>query len=193
MADSTNPVKGPLTASALGRCYLTNKRLIFVAASATATVTGTGSIGEFKTLSVPIGNYQDGRLVQPWLAANYYEAIIRPVRDGGLSAPQLSKLSFKEGQSWNFVETLEEIRRRFEEESGRTNGGDTEVLPLYTPSEPPVPTIDPQGSYFLRPIPATRPSDDVLEAASIARLAEASEHSNTSEFETSDRPPAYES
>lgn len=38
---------------------------------------------QLRTLSCPLSHFQEGRFMQPWLAANYYEAIVLPVADGG--------------------------------------------------------------------------------------------------------------
>lgn len=82
-----------------GTSYITNKRLVFVSAT-TSSQPGPATLG---TLSCPLNHLQDGRFVQPfvvssyarllrlssckysWLSANYWECLVRPVHDGGLT------------------------------------------------------------------------------------------------------------
>lgn len=61
-----------------------------MAGGAASIVQGEGSTGggegkeEIQTLSIPFTHYHDGRFVQPWFAATYYEALILPASGGGL-------------------------------------------------------------------------------------------------------------
>jgi hypothetical protein len=82
--DSSTPDKSVKPTTANGVCYVTSQRFVFVSATATPAATSTGAPDELRTLSVPLSHFQDGRLVQPLLAANYYEALVRPVPGGGM-------------------------------------------------------------------------------------------------------------
>lgn len=94
-----------------------------------------------ETLSVPLRYFVDGRLVQPWFTASYYEALcLEGNGSGGLhvsqtghfvwplsvrltspagQTPHLVRLYFKEGGSYEFYSAVEEMRARAEM-SGRT-------------------------------------------------------------------------
>ncbi|GJN87801.1 hypothetical protein Rhopal_000756-T1 [Rhodotorula paludigena] len=73
-----------------------------------------------ETLSVPLRYFVDGRLVQPWFSASYYEAIcLEGTGSGGLDTPHLVRLYFKEGGSYEFYSAVEEMRARADM-SGRT-------------------------------------------------------------------------
>lgn len=68
-----------------GHVYLSNQRVVYVAPAPTS---GAGE--GIETLSVPYTHFRDGHLHQPWLGANYYQAICIPAREGGLSVSQVS-------------------------------------------------------------------------------------------------------
>lgn len=57
--------------------------------SDTAAGQGGGKV-EIQTLSIPFTHYHDGRFVQPWFAATYYEALILPASGGGLEVRNAS-------------------------------------------------------------------------------------------------------
>lgn len=65
-----------------GHVYLSNQRVVYVAPSNSTSGEQSSS---FETLSVPYTHFRDGHLHQPWLGANYYQAICIPAREGGLS------------------------------------------------------------------------------------------------------------
>lgn len=89
-----------------------------------------------ETLSVPLRYFVDGRLVQPWFSASYYEALcLAGNGSGGLDVsqtgrfllplsvrltspagqtPHLVRLYFKEGGSYEFYSAVEEMRVRAE-------------------------------------------------------------------------------
>lgn len=115
---------------ASGRLHLTNKRLTFISDNATRLPDPSLPPSyELRTLSVPLNRFQDGRFLQPWLAANYYEAVIIPVQGGGFDESQLVKFSFREGRGFEFSQVVEEVSRRFlEETGGQTDDPQSESL-----------------------------------------------------------------
>lgn len=62
-----------------------------------------------KSISINLTNFRDAKLVQPWFAANYYEATVVPQRDGGLHSIHTLKLHFKEGRAFEFHTSLETV------------------------------------------------------------------------------------
>lgn len=79
--------------TAKGAVHLSNKRLVFVASDAHSPAPVGGSAEGVKqklnTFSVPYSHFLDGRFVQPWFGANYYEALCLPSDGGGLSVRSL--------------------------------------------------------------------------------------------------------
>lgn len=90
----TKPTAPSSARHATGNVFVSNQRVVFVASTATAggslaggnaSVVGqaTAAYG-VQTLSMPFQHFLDGRYVQPWFAATYYEALLLPVEGGGL-------------------------------------------------------------------------------------------------------------
>ncbi|GAA5949370.1 hypothetical protein JCM21900_005626 [Sporobolomyces salmonicolor] len=208
-----------------GTVHLSNKRIIYVAPSATgrpeapaggatsgvSASASTGAGGSLangqasiapggvpregaaknvplQTLSIPWSHFQDGRFKQPYFTAAYYEALCLPQDGGGLSSPHLLRLYFKESGGYDFYQTVEEMKARLAESSGRRGTPAVEALPLYTPAAPhassplaqdgaSAASLPSPASTFLSPTPAhppprTMPSSSDLAAASVAREAE---------------------
>ncbi|GAA5850654.1 hypothetical protein JCM5353_004067 [Sporobolomyces roseus] len=168
-----------------GHVYLSNQRVVYVAPS--NSTSGEPRSSSLETLSVPYTHFRDGHLHQPWLGANYYQAICIPAREGGLSCPHVIRLTFKEGGGFDFYSTVLEMRERLGNRATQTG----EDLPLYTPpnpsssnsnstSTPPAPSRTQSSSSqpSPRPPPAqarTMPSQSDLNAANVAREAELEE------------------
>ncbi|GAA5914208.1 hypothetical protein JCM6882_004751 [Rhodosporidiobolus microsporus] len=202
-----------------GTLYTSNKRVVFVApgagqqgaaGGAAGSAAGDGSLAAgqasiapggvpeaaatkdkvpLQTLSVPLAKLVDGRLVQPWFTATYYEAMVMPGEGGGLSEPHLVRFYFKESGGFDFVQTVQEMRDRLEL-SSRRGRSEMEDLPVYTPSTPAAPPAA-DNSSLLSPIPTPAvpvcssstlsppteppqlsPSPSTLDAARVARAAE---------------------
>lgn len=98
-APSQSPSSPAVERRALGSVHVSNQRIVFVSSaaepgslatgSASIATGGAGAAGSggkvvLRTLSVPYGSLLDGRYVQPWFAATYYEALVVPARGGGL-------------------------------------------------------------------------------------------------------------
>ncbi|GAA5900987.1 hypothetical protein JCM5296_004947 [Sporobolomyces johnsonii] len=160
-----------------------------------------------QTLSIPWSHFQDGRFKQPYFTAAYYEALCLPQDGGGLSSPHLLRLYFKESGGYDFYQTVEEIKARLAESSGRRGSPAVEALPLYTPAAPHTPSPLAQtgaaaapppasASAFLAPTPVhppprTMPSSSDLAAANVAREAEDLERQEREHIAQEDlAPPA---
>ncbi|GAA5916020.1 hypothetical protein JCM8208_007487 [Rhodotorula glutinis] len=86
----------------------------------TAAAAATGGPATLDSLSVPLRAFVDGRLVQPWFSANYYEALcLEGDGAGGLEGPHLVRFYFKEGGAPDFYSAVEEIKARLELSSAR--------------------------------------------------------------------------
>ncbi|KAI5479711.1 hypothetical protein MNV49_002970 [Pseudohyphozyma bogoriensis] len=131
--------------TATGTVYLTNQRFIFISsappaarsslsvgnasivnpAGSSTTSRGDGGAagGEptgnetIHSISVPWSHYTDGRYVQPWFTATYYESLLLPAPGGGFLGPQLLKVYFKELGGYQFYEIVEEMKARIGEAS----------------------------------------------------------------------------
>ncbi|GAA5991106.1 hypothetical protein JCM11641_004434 [Rhodosporidiobolus odoratus] len=86
------PAKSQQTTANAGTLYTSNQRIVFVAPSPSPSPPSppeSASSGAASTpltsLSVPLDRLVDGRLVQPWFSASYYEAVCLPAQGGGLS------------------------------------------------------------------------------------------------------------
>ncbi|KDE04062.1 hypothetical protein MVLG_05501 [Microbotryum lychnidis-dioicae p1A1 Lamole] len=113
-----------------GNLYATNKRVVYVS---TVAQEGKGRVDSF---SVPWQGFVDGRFVQPWFGANYYEALCLPdprSTDSGISTPHLSRFYFNEAGGYQFYEICEEMKARIGNSSERGRGTPVEALPLYEP------------------------------------------------------------
>ncbi|CAG8483252.1 10027_t:CDS:2 [Funneliformis mosseae] len=113
------------TYKADGGIFLTNQRVIFISRP---------TLQHFKSLSVPLLNMKEGKLQQPWFGANYYQAIVTPVPNGGLPAPGQLKVTFKEGGGFEFSSHYNSLMLRLFENEGSLVEH-TEPLPTYTPRQ----------------------------------------------------------
>ncbi|KAH8929035.1 hypothetical protein BT69DRAFT_1315886 [Atractiella rhizophila] len=179
---STTSVPSPAGAgqNAYGVVHLSNQRVVFITDSPNDKKEGEEEEDkkDLESLSIPIGNFQDGRFEQPWFGANYYEASVVPVSEGGLQGLQQVKFSFKEGQAWRFYEVMEEIKSLYTGGAASSRGED---LPAYEPLDAaPLPVASGSGSNVSRgPMPERRNSiitDEDLDVARIAREEEEREN-----------------
>lgn len=68
-----------------GRAFVSNRRVVFVSPGDGAR--GKKPVGKeegLRTFSVPLERAVDGRLMQPWFGAPYWEALVASAREGGL-------------------------------------------------------------------------------------------------------------
>ncbi|BGO98386.1 hypothetical protein RTG_00831 [Rhodotorula toruloides ATCC 204091] len=137
-----------------------------------------------QSLSVPLRFFVDGRFVQPWFSATYYEALcMEGDKSGGLELPHLVRFYFKESGGYDFWTTVEEVKSRAELTT-RRGGPPVEPLPLYSPP----PSTSASSAVPNHP---TQPSDPDLLAAQVAQDAEDAEEAQMeARCETGgDRPP----
>ncbi|CAG8493153.1 15168_t:CDS:2 [Cetraspora pellucida] len=116
----------PSNYKADGNIFITNQRVLFISRP---------PLHNFQSLSVPILNLKDGKLQQPWFGANYYEAYLMPVQNGGLPSPGQLKITFKEGGGYDFSSCFTELIQRLSESESYVLVEHTEQLPTYTPRE----------------------------------------------------------
>ncbi|CAD6575737.1 MAG: hypothetical protein CYPHOPRED_005783 [Cyphobasidiales sp. Tagirdzhanova-0007] len=193
MSTSTALKPGSRPLLAQGTVYVTFQRIVFVADNAAALpATALAVNEELRSLSCNLSHFQDGRLVQPWLAANYYEGIVIPQTAGGLDGLHKLKIHFSEGRAFEFYQAVEEVKMRHAENQGRNSSSQEEALPLYTPAHQA--SASAANSGTLR-----APSHEDLEAAACARAEETAEaniamNAIDKNNNASDRglPPSYE-
>ncbi|KAI8846094.1 hypothetical protein BC829DRAFT_399222 [Chytridium lagenaria] len=120
-----------------GKLYLTNRRVIYVPPKPQAF---------FDTLTVPLPNLQEGKLVQPWFGANRYEGVCVPVPNGGLPVAGTVTWTFKEGGAFEFSTFHRQLTSRIEGTAPYQQSED-DFLPAYAapPSDPPISAYDPIG------------------------------------------------
>ncbi|KAG6825718.1 hypothetical protein H0H92_002718 [Tricholoma furcatifolium] len=107
--------------NALGKVWLTDKRLIFASDSTEAA---------FDSLSVPLDAILSTKFEQPTFSSNYLSFEIKPADGGGLSDGTRAELRFKDRAMFEFVSLLEKTRERaiFMK---RQAAEDESELPLY--------------------------------------------------------------
>ncbi|CAO3672411.1 hypothetical protein CU097_008085 [Rhizopus azygosporus] len=111
--------------SSRGTVVLTNQRIVYLVDKPTPG---------FQNLNVPILNFKQWRLEQPWFGANYVTGIVLPVPGGGLSRTSQLKLTFAEGGAIEFADILRNLLERM----GETNEIPREYEPLPEYPAPPV-------------------------------------------------------
>ncbi|GAA5828234.1 hypothetical protein JCM3770_005412 [Rhodotorula araucariae] len=163
-----------------GTLHVSQKRIVYVAPGAPSTSgPGGGAPGNssasdsdrgslasgqashqrppLHTLSVPIRSFVDGRFVQPWFTAAYYEALcLEGDGSGGLDMPHLVRFFFKESGGYDFYTAVEEVKARAEMASDRRGTPVEQLLPV------PVPILTSQHAACPRPAAAYEapPSSD---------------------------------
>ncbi|KAK4052036.1 hypothetical protein OIV83_002330 [Microbotryomycetes sp. JL201] len=206
-----------------GTVHLSNKRIIFVSSSP-ATTTGAVAANDphqisVDTFSVPYTHFHDGRFVQPWFGANYYEGSCTPAPGGGLDGLLASfereresnsgpasiavTYTFNEAGGYQFYETVEEMKQRVGDAAGSSTP--QESLPLYTPPSSAAPLASAsslaQPTNIAEAYPIQTPGaqtlpnaerqqqDEDLVAACVASQAE-QEEERTIALELDERPPS---
>ncbi|KAJ3330204.1 hypothetical protein HDU76_006221 [Blyttiomyces sp. JEL0837] len=119
VSGSGYPGEGFNAASQNGMLYLTNRRIIYVPSPLQI---------RFASLTIPLPNLIEGKLVQPWFAANRYEGKCIPVPNGGLTIAGQVRWIFKEGGAFEFSSIFAQLRSRLADEHE-----EEERLPTYVP------------------------------------------------------------
>ncbi|KAJ3111412.1 hypothetical protein HDU96_005738 [Phlyctochytrium bullatum] len=133
------PGQGHHYFSPKGKIFLTNRRVIYVPPRPQAF---------FDTLTIPLPNLQEGKLIQPWWGANRYEAVCVPVPNGGLPLPGSVTWTFKEGGAFEFSTMFRQLKSRLDEVVYQQSEDD--FLPEYA-APPAVPPPEPATQYEIPP------------------------------------------
>ena len=201
------PAPGPQSGErkATGRVFISNLRIVFVASPtpSPAATPPTTAPAPIETLSLPFQSLE-GRFVQPIFHSNYFEALALPNPEGNLDdSPHTVRLSFKESGAFQFYEIYEQMKERLstervtQAESLRASAPPrphyiqlthrAATLALYSPPPP----EDVPGSPLRSASTGHLPSEDDLQAATVARNAEEDERRVVAERETANAPPGY--
>ncbi|KAI7892135.1 uncharacterized protein EV154DRAFT_505735 [Mucor mucedo] len=100
-----------------GTVILSNQRIIYLAQNPTP---------EFKNLNVPVLNFKNWKLEQPWFGANFVAGVVIPVHGGGLTKAGNLKITFSEGGAIEFTNILRNLLERI----GESNEVPREYEPL---------------------------------------------------------------
>ncbi|TNY24026.1 hypothetical protein DMC30DRAFT_410501 [Rhodotorula diobovata] len=155
-----------------GTLYVSQKRILYVAPlprphSSSSSPSRTPT--PLDSLSVPLRAFLDGRLVQPWFTANYYEALcLEGDKSGGLDTPHLVRFYFKQGGAYDFYSAVEEVKARAAMVDGRHGPAYEPPPPPATSSSSPAAAAPPGGTTA----PPAAPSPADLAAAHVAAAAE---------------------
>ncbi|CAO3680214.1 unnamed protein product [Rhizopus stolonifer] len=102
--------------SSRGTVILSNQRIIYL----------VDKPSELNNLNIPILNFKQWKLEQPWFGANYVSGIVLPVPGGGLIKNGQLRLTFSEGGAIEFANILRNLLERM----GETNEIPREYEPL---------------------------------------------------------------
>ncbi|KAJ3102712.1 hypothetical protein HDU97_000325 [Phlyctochytrium planicorne] len=138
------PGQGHHYYSPKGKLHLTSRRIIYIPPAPQHY---------FDTLTIPLPNLQEGKLIQPWFGANKYEAVCLPVPNGGLPLAGTVSWTFKEGGAFEFSTMFKSISERVEVNAYQPDEGD--FLPEYV--APPT-SAPPPSDTFYPPPPGDPPS-----------------------------------
>ncbi|THH11081.1 hypothetical protein EW146_g8169 [Bondarzewia mesenterica] len=119
---------------AMGRIWLTDQRMIFVA----APLESRGGPQTFESLTIPLHSLLSTKFEQPILGTNYLSVEIKPSPEGGLTDDTKAEIRLKDQGLFQFVSVLEKTRERAIYMK-RQAMDDDENLPAYatpTPTEP---------------------------------------------------------
>ncbi|KAG2190338.1 hypothetical protein INT46_006673 [Mucor plumbeus] len=104
--------------SSKGTVILSNQRVIYLAETSNAP--------DFKNLNIPIRNFKNWKLEQPWFGANFVSGVVIPVQGGGLTRNSNLKITFTEGGAIEFTTILRNLLERI----GESNEIPREYEPL---------------------------------------------------------------
>ncbi|KAB8336900.1 hypothetical protein FH972_021207 [Carpinus fangiana] len=205
------PGKDPFSiSSSSGRVYLTNRRIVYLPATATPT---------FQSFNGPLLNLHDTHVTTPWLGPNAWIAAVQPVPNGGIPSTHAAvelKLTFRDGGAYDFHTKFVAIRERLQQavevarESGQSSqalradrngatgmGGASvdlnsvhlDQLPAYEETAPGSAPIAAPASTLI-PVEASSTSHNQNSVGAAA--AEAAERRETARAPPAEPPPGYE-
>lgn len=121
--------------SSTGLVYLTSRRLIYLPSQTT---------DKLQSFATPFLSLHDSHVTAPFFGPNVWQALLQPVRDGGIPIPSTGvvelKLTFKDGGAFDFHSKFEQLKERaqqIQETSSLAEGNaggaalDLEDLPVY--------------------------------------------------------------
>ncbi|KAG6877364.1 hypothetical protein C0993_008219 [Termitomyces sp. T159_Od127] len=120
--DTAGGSGGTRKLKALGKMWLTDKRLIFTSDSSNAS---------FDSLSVPLHSILSTKFEQPTFGSNYLSFEIKPSAEGGLNSGTRAEMRFKDRAMFEFVSLLEKTRERAIYMK-RRSAEEEDGLPTYT-------------------------------------------------------------
>lgn len=104
-SSSSTPTSNEKKLTASGGLWLTDTRLIFVAAAPPKD-------GVLDSLSIPLTSILSTKFEQPFFGANFLVVDIRPTPSGGLTEGTRAEVRLKEKGLFEFVSALEKTRER---------------------------------------------------------------------------------
>ncbi|KAJ2302522.1 hypothetical protein IWW55_003383 [Coemansia sp. RSA 2706] len=99
-----------------GTAFVSNQRIVFLPATTThETSMDNGDPQTVNSFTIPHGNLQDQKFVQPLFGANRFEALATPVAGGSIAGRATLVLSFKEGGGFDFANIARKMSERIRE------------------------------------------------------------------------------
>lgn len=88
---------GTGAAEGYGTSHMAVASIVYPSSNADDTIAraGTTEVGSIQTMSVPFTHFLDGKFVQPWFGATYYEGKAWPAGGGGLEVRTLLSILIK--------------------------------------------------------------------------------------------------
>ncbi|THH31896.1 hypothetical protein EUX98_g2266 [Antrodiella citrinella] len=134
----------------MGRLFLTDQRLIFVADASQRKPT-------FESLSIPLTSLLSSKFEQPLLGSNYLVLDIKPATAGGLKDGTRAEIRMKEKGIFEFASTLDKTRERAVYMK-RQQADEEEGLPTYsTPAGTPGLEAGPSNASYTGGVPSELP------------------------------------
>ncbi|KAI7863265.1 hypothetical protein BDF14DRAFT_1845396 [Spinellus fusiger] len=134
-----------------GNVTLTNQRIVFISTETGREASSTaGSV--LQSLNVPVLQWKQWRLEQPWFGANYITGTLLPMPGGGLPKAGKLTLTFREGGAIEFTSIYRSLLERIGESNETPQH--YEPLPAYEAGgSGPTPPNLPLGGY--EPLPSS--------------------------------------
>ncbi|KAJ2551500.1 hypothetical protein EV175_003667 [Coemansia sp. RSA 1933] len=111
------PGDAVLFGSPSGTVFVSNKRIVFLAAETThETSTGSSDSGsKLNSFTIPHVNLHDQKFIQPLFGANRFEGVAHAVPGGNMAGTAMLVLTFKEGGGFDFATIARKMSERISE------------------------------------------------------------------------------